>query len=148
MSALRAPATTGTRTGAARSRAPLSAVEGGADRGRRLDAVRAPLQATSGLPFLVLCSVVLVAALLAALLLNITMARGSYETAQLQREVGRVAQDVQTKQAELRAHEASLPERAEQLGMVPADEVTMISIENRSKAGAGGGKGTLSSEQP
>ncbi|CAM3525055.1 hypothetical protein [Isoptericola cucumis] len=149
MSALRAPATTGTRTGAAPGRAPLSAVEGGAARGRRLDAVRAPLQATSGVPFLVLCGIVLTVALLAALLLNITMARGSYETAQLQREVGRVAQDVQTKQAELRAHEASLPERAEQLGMVPADEVTMISIDTRTKAGIGSKKGAQgSTEEP
>ncbi|GAA1732907.1 hypothetical protein GCM10009809_30440 [Isoptericola hypogeus] len=140
MSALRAPATTpGTRTGAARGRTSLTALEGGATRGR-LDVVRAPLQATSGVPFLVLCAVVLAGALLAALLLNITMARGSYESAHLQREVGHAAQDVEDLQAELRSNEASLADLAKQLGMVPADEVTMISIETRSRAGVGGDK--------
>ncbi|MEG3614853.1 hypothetical protein [Isoptericola haloaureus] len=110
-------------------RAPLRAVEGGA--GRRFDAVRAPLQATSGVPFMLLCALVLVAALLAALLLNTTMARGSYEMSRLQREAGLVAQDVQEVRSELRAAEASLPQQAERLGMVPAEEMTMLSAADR-----------------
>ncbi|MCK9795539.1 hypothetical protein M1843_17480 [Isoptericola sp. 4D.3] len=136
MSALRAPATPGTRPAAAPRRAPLTSLPGGAaDRGRRLDAVRAPLQATSGVPFLVLCALILAGALLAALLLNTSMARGSYDAARLQAEVGRVAQDVQGKQEQLRAAEASLAERAAQLGMVPAEELTMISVEERATVG-------------
>jgi len=143
MSALRAPATPGTRPAPGR-RAPLTSLPGGAaDRGRRLDAVRAPLQATSGVPFLVLCALVLAGALLAALLLNTSMARGSYEAARLQAEVGRVAQDVQTSQEQLRAAEASLADRATKLGMVPAEDPTMISVEQRAKVGIGetGAKG-------
>src|SRR5690606_9240506 len=121
MSALRAPATFPERRGEPTPRrAPLTAVEGGA--GRRLDAVRAPLQAASGLPFMVLCALVLVGALLGALLLNTAMARGSYEMSRLQREVGLVAQDVQEVQAELREAESSLPQQANRLGMVPAED--------------------------
>ncbi|MCK0116615.1 hypothetical protein BCE75_10768 [Isoptericola sp. CG 20/1183] len=127
MSALRAPATFPERRGEPTPRrAPLTAVEGGA--GRRLDAVRAPLQATSGLPFMVLCALVLVGALFSALLLNTSMARGSYEMSRLQREVGLVAQDVQEVQAELRAAESSLPQQATRLGMVPAEDMTMLSV--------------------
>ncbi|MFV2144500.1 MULTISPECIES: hypothetical protein [Isoptericola] len=127
MSALRAPATFPERRGEPTPRrAPLTAVEGGA--GRRLDAVRAPLQAASGLPFMVLCAVVLVGALLSALLLNTSMARGSYEMSRLQREVGLVAQDVQEVQAELREAESSLPQQANRLGMVPAEDMTMLSV--------------------
>lgn len=138
MSALRAPATPGTRPAAAPRRAPLTPLPGGAaDRGRRLDAVRAPLQATSGVPFLVLCAVILAGALLAALLLNTSMARGSYEASRLQAEVGQVAQDVQTQQEKLRAAESSLAERATKLGMVPAEDPTMISVEKRAKVGIG-----------
>lgn len=127
MSALRAPATFPERRGEPTPRrAPLTAVEGGA--GRRLDAVRAPLQAASGLPFMVLCALVLVGALLGALLLNTSMARGSYEMSRLQREVGLVAQDVQEVQAELREAESSLPQQANRLGMVPAEDMTMLSV--------------------
>ncbi|MGW8565795.1 hypothetical protein [Isoptericola sp. NPDC055881] len=140
MSALRAPVAPGTRPGTAPRRAPLTSLPGGAaDRGRRLDAVRAPLQATSGVPFLVLCALILAGALLAVLLLNTSMARGSYEAARLQAEVGRVAQDVQGKQEDLRAAEASLADRATKLGMVPAEDPTMISIEKRATVGIGEG---------
>ncbi|ANC30546.1 hypothetical protein [Isoptericola dokdonensis] len=127
MSALRAPAVLPARRGEPTPRrAPLRALDGGA--GRRLDAVRAPLQATSGVPFMVLCALVLAGALLAALLLNTHMARGSYEMSRLQREAGLVAQDVQEVQADLRSAEASLPDQAARLGMVPAEDVTMFSV--------------------
>ncbi len=130
MSALRAPAVAPDRrtTSARPRRAPLTALPGGAADGRRLDVVRAPLQSASGVPFYVLCASILALALLAALVLNTTMARGSYEMARLQKEVGQVAQDVQERQAELRAAEASLPELAEQMGMVPAENPTMVSV--------------------
>ncbi|WP_402467970.1 hypothetical protein [Isoptericola aurantiacus] len=126
MSALRAPAAVPRRGAPTPRRAPLRALDGGA--GRRFDSVRAPLQATSGVPFLMLCGLLLVGALLAALLLNTSMARGSYEMARLQREAGLVAQDVQEVQANLRSAEATLPDRAEDLGMVPAQEITLLSV--------------------
>ena len=145
MSALRAPAVAPRRPAAAPGavpagpsrRTPLTALPGGAfERRRRLDVVRAPLQATSSVPFFVLCGFVLLAALLGALVLNVTMARGSYELARLQRDVGQVAQDVQTKQAALRAAEASLPEHARRLGMVPAENPTMFSVATGQVVGA------------
>jgi hypothetical protein len=79
------------------------------------------------MPFLAICGALLAAALLMALVLNTTMARGSYEQASLRSEVAHVAQDVQSKQAELRAAETSLPDRARELGMVPAEDPTIIS---------------------
>jgi hypothetical protein len=79
------------------------------------------------MPFLAICGGLLAVALLLALVLNTTMARGSYEQARLQRDVAQVAQDVQSKQAELRAAEASLPDRARDLGMVPAEDPTILS---------------------
>lgn len=127
MSALRAPAAVPSRSVApAPRRAPLSALPGGRSH-RRLEAVRAPLQARSSMPFLAICGALLVVALLLALVLNTTMARGSYEQARLQRDAAQVAQDVQSKQAELRAAEASLPDRARDLGMVPAEDPTILS---------------------
>jgi hypothetical protein len=130
MSALRAPAVVPSRRGdPTPRRAPLRAVQGGA--GRRLDAVRAPLQATSGVPFMLLCGLVLVAALLGALLLNTQMARGSYEMSSLRKDVGLVAQDVQEVRAELRHAEATLGEQAERLGMIPAEEITMLDVTDR-----------------
>jgi hypothetical protein len=130
MSALRAPAVVPARRGdPTPRRAPLRAVQGGA--GRRLDAVRAPLQATSWVPFMLLCGLVLVAALLGALLLNTQMARGSYEMSSLRKDVGLVAQDVQEVRAELRHAEATLGEQAERLGMIPAEEITMLDVTDR-----------------
>lgn len=112
-----------------RRSAPLTALPGGAARpGRRLDAVRAPLQARSRVPFLVLCSAILVGALLGALLLNTSMARGSYEMSRLQREVGQTAQDVQERQTAIRQAESTLADRARSLGMVPAGDPTMFSV--------------------
>ncbi|PZR55439.1 hypothetical protein DNL40_03545 [Xylanimonas oleitrophica] len=130
MSALRAPAVAPARRNVpAPRRAPLTALPGGrADGGRRFDAVRAPLQARSGVPFLIVCATVLVTALLAALVLNTTMARGSYDLARLQREVNQASQDVQTKQAELSAAQNTLDQRARQMGMVPADNPDMLDV--------------------
>ena len=129
MSAMLAPAVAPGRRTVPVRRPSLTALPGGvSDGGRRLDAVRAPLQSVSGVPFFVLCTAVLVGALLGALVLNTTMARGSYEMARLQREVGQVAQDVQKKQGELAAAEASLPDTAKQMGMVPAENPTMVSV--------------------
>ncbi|WP_425954301.1 hypothetical protein [Xylanimonas sp. McL0601] len=129
MSALRAPAAVPSRPAAPSRRTRLTALPGGrGEGGRRFSAVRAPLQARSGVPFLVLCGSVLVGALLAVLVLNTTMARGSYEMAHLQGQVGRVAQDVQTSQENLGAAEASLERRATRLGMVPSEGAAILDI--------------------
>jgi outer membrane murein-binding lipoprotein Lpp len=110
--------------------APLTAISGGAgQRGRRLDAVRAPLHAKSRVPFLVLCATLMIGSLVAVLVLNTTLARGSYEMSKLQSEVAQTAQDVQVLQEDLSAAEANLDDKARSLGMIPAENPTMVSIE-------------------
>ena len=111
-------------------RAPLTAISGGAgQRGRRLDAVRAPLHAKSRVPFLVLCATLMIGSLVAVLVLNTTLARGSYEMSKLQGEVAQTAQDVQGLQEDLSAAETNLDDKARSLGMIPAENPTMVSIE-------------------
>jgi outer membrane murein-binding lipoprotein Lpp len=111
-------------------RAPLTAISGGAgQRGRRLDAVRAPLHAKSRVPFLVLCATLMIGSLVAVLVLNTTLARGSYEMSKLQSEVAQTAQDVQGLQEDLSAAETNLDDKARSLGMIPAENPTMVSIE-------------------
>ncbi|MFC4629672.1 hypothetical protein ACFO6V_15600 [Promicromonospora alba] len=111
-------------------RAPLTAISGGAgQRGRRLDAVRAPLHAKSRVPFLVLCATLMIGSLVAVLILNTTLARGSYEMSKLQSEVAQTAQDVQGLQEGLSAAETNLDDKARSLGMIPAENPTMVSIE-------------------
>ncbi|WP_211340897.1 hypothetical protein [Xylanimonas allomyrinae] len=129
MSALRAPAAVPSRPVAPSRRTRLTALPGGrAERGRRFAAVRAPLQARSGVPFLVMCGSVLAAALLAVLVLNTTMARGSYEMTRLQSDGVRAAQDVESTQESLRAAEASLEQRATRLGMVPSEGAAFLDV--------------------
>lgn len=113
-------------------RPPLQAVPGGAGaaRGRRFDAVRAPLHARSKVPFVVLCAAILLGALVGALVLNTTLARGSYEMARLQSDVGRTAQDVQGLQEDIARAEADLARTARSYGMVPAENPTMLSVES------------------
>ncbi|MFD2025411.1 hypothetical protein [Promicromonospora aerolata] len=109
-------------------RAPLTAISGGAAQRGRLDVVRAPLHSKSRMPFLVLCATLMVVSLVAVLVLNTTLARGSYEMSELQGEVAQTAQDVQVLQEDLSAAETSLPEKARSLGMVPAENPTMVSL--------------------
>jgi hypothetical protein len=110
-------------------RAPLTAIAGGAaQRGRRLDVVRAPLHSKSRVPFLVLCATLMIVSLVTVLVLNTTLARGSYEMSKLQGQVAQTAQDVQGLQEDLSAAETDLDDKARSLGMVPAENPTMISV--------------------
>lgn len=133
-----------TQTAPAR-RPALTAIPGGAPdtAGRsRLRLVRAPLQARSRTPFIVLCMSILGAALLCALLLNTTMARGSFEVADLRQQVGQVAQDTQQLRNDVRAAEASLPERARGLGMVESEPPRMLRLSDGAAIGATEAEGT------
>ncbi|MBD5788100.1 hypothetical protein IF650_18235 [Cellulosimicrobium terreum] len=112
-------------------RPALTALPGGAaERGARsrLELVRAPLQARSKVPFLVVCMAVLGSALLLALVLNTSMARGSYEMSELRRDAGRVAEDTQSLQAQLWEAKATLPESARKLGMEEAKDPAMLRL--------------------
>ncbi len=122
-------------------RPTLTALPGGAaGRRGRLETVRAPLQARSALPVLVLCMVILGGALLTVLVLNTQMVRGSYEMSELRGQVGRAVQDTQTIEGQVRAAEATLPERARALGMVEAEAPKILRLPAESPSAAGTAK--------
>lgn len=129
-----------TSTASAPVRRPsLTALPGGAGErsGRpRLEAVRAPLQVQSRVPFLVLCMSILGAALLGALLLNTTMAKGSYELSDLRTTAGVLEQDTQALTSQIQAATTSLPERARALGMVESEAPTMLRLSDGAVVGA------------
>ncbi|MFC8921556.1 hypothetical protein [Cellulosimicrobium sp. NPDC057127] len=130
------------RPGAAPAPRPtLTALPGGATERAarsRLELVRAPLQARSRVPFLVVCMSVLGLALLCALLVNTTMAQNSYEMSNLRREVGQVRQDTQRLQAAVLDAEASLPDQARRLGMVESPAPSMVRLSDGAVVGATG----------
>ncbi|ACZ30308.1 hypothetical protein Xcel_1277 [Xylanimonas cellulosilytica DSM 15894] len=128
MSALRAPAYAPSRPTTPARRTRLTALDGGRAEGRRFAAVRAPLQARTATPFLVLCGALLAAALLTVLVLNTSMAYGSYEMSRVQGQSNRLAQDIQIKQQSLQAAENDLARRAERLGMVPNAGTQMLDV--------------------
>ncbi|GAA1401090.1 MULTISPECIES: hypothetical protein [Oerskovia] len=140
MSARQAAARPLTSTSPAPARRPsLTALPGGAA-GRsqrpRLEAVRAPLQVRSRVPFLVLCMSILGAALLGALLLNTTMAKGSYQISDLRTKAGVLEQDTQSLHSQLQAAATSLHSRATALGMVESDAPTMLRLSDGAIVGA------------
>lgn len=87
----------------------------------RLRVVRAPAQARTRVPFVVLCMSILVSALLGALVLNTSMAQGEYERYALQTRLAQSAQSQQQMLSELEqtAAPAQLAAAAAALGMVP-----------------------------
>ncbi|MDR0481778.1 MAG: hypothetical protein LBH13_01235 [Cellulomonadaceae bacterium] len=136
MSAVRAIATPAPRKPAAKnSRPTLTAIQGGkAERAARFSVIKAPLNARSGAPFLVLCAAILVASLVAVLIVNTQMASGAYEAARLTSEVNKTQQDAQMYIQQLRQAEAGLSERAMDIGMVPAENPKILNISKASGA--------------
>ena len=96
----------------------------------RLRLVRAPAQTRTRVPFVVACMAILAGALLTALLLNTTMARGAYEKQDLDLEAARLASTQQDLSAELdrRASPAELAASARALGMVQARSTGWLSL--------------------
>ena len=88
----------------------------------RLRLVRAPLQTRTRVPFVLFCIAVLVGALLGALVLNTSMARGAYQAQALQSELAAQARTEQDLNTQLLGHEATgaLAASARALGMVPS----------------------------
>ena len=86
----------------------------------RLLLVRAPAQTRTRVPFVVACMAILATALLSALLLNTTMARGAYQKHDLDLELARLASSQQDLSAQLdrRASPAELAASARALGMI------------------------------
>jgi len=88
----------------------------------RLRVVRAPATGRSRVPFVALCVAIVAGALVTALLLNIQMARDSFERNTLNAQVSQTAQGVQDLTSKLDAASApgALARTARSLGMVPS----------------------------
>ena len=96
----------------------------------RLRLVRAPQSARTRAPFIVFCIAILVGALIGALILNTSMARGSYQAHDLQIELAGLARTEQELDTQLLAHKApgQLAKSARALGMVPAPELAFLRL--------------------
>lgn len=86
----------------------------------RIHLVRTPASSRSRVPYVLFCMAIVAAAFIGVLLLNTTMARGSYEARDLQSQIAQLAQTEQALLAELdeKSSAASLGARARALGMV------------------------------
>jgi len=104
----------------------LRAIEGG--RGARVAAVKLPSPAHSHFRFLFMCGLVLISSLIVVLVLNTNVINGAYEAASLQKQIRQVDQDIQVKQEQLRRTRANLPNKAAELGMIPATNPEVINI--------------------
>jgi len=88
----------------------------------RLRVVAAPEQARARVPFVLFCIAIVVAALLGVLVLNTSLARGSFEQSDLRSQLAKLSESEQTLNSQLE-HAASpkqLADAALHLGMVPA----------------------------
>lgn len=96
----------------------------------RLHVVRTPDHARTRVPFVVLCMGVLASSLLAALLLNTTMAQGEYERFALQSRLAQSTQAHQRLAGELEraASPAHLAQAATALGMVPTTHAAYVRL--------------------
>ncbi|MDM8085828.1 hypothetical protein QUV83_13710 [Cellulomonas cellasea] len=109
----------------------------------RLLLVRAPAQARTRAPFVIACMLILVAALVTALLLNTTMARGAFEKQALDTELYRLAQSEQDLAAQvdrLRSPE-QLASAAQARGMVKAESTAWLFLADGTVQGAPGEAG-------
>lgn len=104
----------------------------------RLRLVRAPQSTRTRVPFVVFCIAILVGALLGALVLNTSMARGSYEAHALKFELAGLARTEQDLGTRLLAHKApgQLAASARELGMVPAPELAFLRLSDGAVLGS------------
>lgn len=82
----------------------------------------------------VLAVVILVSSLFGSLLLRTQMVQDSFAITQTQHSIGRLTQDIQEKQVQLEKLQASLPNKASDLGMVPGAESVTIDVSGAVKA--------------
>ncbi|MDN5558507.1 MAG: hypothetical protein L0G23_03610 [Ruaniaceae bacterium] len=96
----------------------------------RLEVVRAPETSRSVVPFLVGCVLVLLAALVAALILNTSMAVASYSIHAGKSELAVLTEigDQLAEKSESLASPSQLQNRAAALGMVPAEATLYLSV--------------------
>jgi len=98
----------------------------------RLRLVRAPAQARSRLPFLLLCVAILGGAMLGALALNTSMATTAYTISARQVELAELSQTEQllATQLEQMSSPTQLAAAADDIGMVPAEGLSYVSLED------------------
>lgn len=77
---------------------------------------------------LVIAVVFLGASLLGSLMLRTEMVQNSFESNKIESNITRLTQDVEDDQAKLDKLEASLPSKAEQMGMVPQEGALTIDL--------------------
>lgn len=96
----------------------------------KLEVVRSPEPSRSVVPFMVCCALVLLAALVAALMLNTAMAVASYTIHSGKTELATLTEvgDQLSETAERLGSPSALQERASSLGMVPAEATVYISV--------------------
>jgi hypothetical protein len=96
----------------------------------RLHVVRNPAPARSLAPYLLLCAVILLGALVGALVLNTQMAVTAYEIHDSRRELNRLTESEASlrQEVEVAGSPAQLQRRATELGMVPAETVVFIDL--------------------
>lgn len=106
--------------------------------GPRLRVVSVPRRPRSRVGLIVGCSLILVTGLVALLLLNITLSRGSYELYRLEADQVQLAEQKQTLREQLDAAAApqQLARRARELGMVPADGTAFVRLSDRKLVGS------------
>lgn len=92
--------------------------------------VNAPAQARSRGPFIVLCMLILMGALLGTLLLNTAMAQGSFERQELTSQLARLTEKEQalTEQLDVLGSPGQLAQRATDLGMVRSPQPAFIRL--------------------
>ena len=88
---------------------------------------------------IVLAMAFLVASLVGSLMFRTKMVENSFEQTQIESRISELTQDVQADQATLDDLETSLPEKAEKMGMEPAQSSVTIDL-NGYKASDGGSK--------
>lgn len=77
---------------------------------------------------IVVAVVFLAATLIGALMLRTQMVQNAFEVSSLETSIARLTQDVQDDQARLNQLEASLPQKADDMGMVPQSSSVSIDL--------------------
>ncbi|PLS27509.1 hypothetical protein [Bifidobacterium parmae] len=125
------------------SRPELRVVDGGADArtglaaglGRFMTWVRTRSAPTV---HIVIAVAFLASTLIGALMLRTQMVSNAFETSQLETSISRLTQDVQDDQAKLDQLEASLPQKASDMGMVPQSGSVTIDLNGYQEPQEGG----------
>ena len=105
--------------------------------GPRLEVVEGSARPGHRVPVAVFCAVVMLATLMAVLMLNIALSRGSYESHELTQRRTALVEQEQALREELAAAAApgALADRARALGMVPGGEPGVVRLSDGTLSG-------------